>query len=349
MIKSLLAILAVLLIVASVMPLVRKDAWWIRMFDFPRAQILILELLVLVAGLVVWDMRDPLQLSIAVMLVLALGYQSSTIFPFTPMATKQVLASSGRVADSTFSLLIANVLMSNREAARLRKIICDADPDVILLLEPDDWWEARMRGLESAYQHALKKPLSTRHGMLLYSRFPLLNSQFKFLVEDAIPSIHTQIQLPSGTRFWLHGLHPDPPSPTESDKSTERDVELLIVAEIVRDRDEPTIVAGDLNDVAWSHTTTLFQKVSGLLDPRRGRGLFNTFHAKHVLVRWPLDHVFHSDHFTLVEMKRMPAFGSDHFPVYVKLDLQPEAQSDQEEPELDSEDEEHVETKMNRI
>jgi endonuclease/exonuclease/phosphatase (EEP) superfamily protein YafD len=281
--------------------------------------------------------------------MLVLGYQMRTMFPFTRIAAKQVPSSSRQESDSTFSLLVANVLMSNRETVRLLKMIGDTDPDIILLLESDDWWETQMRVLETSHRHTLKKPLSTRHGMLLYSRFPLVDSKFKFLVDDEIPSIHTKFLLPSGKRVWLHGLHPDPPSPTESDKSTARDVELLIVGEAVKDRDEPTIVAGDLNDVAWSYTTTLFQKVSGLLDPRRGRGFFNTFNAKNVLIRWPLDHVFHSDHFALVEMKRMSAFGSDHFPVYVKLDLQPELQSEQEGPELDHEDAERVEEKMSRL
>src|SRR5690606_20912724 len=115
------------------------------------------------------------------------------------------------------------------------------------------------------------------------------------------------------------------PFPTENSRSTERDAELLLVAKEVKDMRSPILVVGDLNDVAWSYTTKLFQKISGLLDPRVGRGFYSTFHAQYPLARWPLDHIFTSSHFRLICIQRLKNIGSDHFPIFIKLQLQPKA------------------------
>jgi len=201
---------------------------------------------------------------------------------------------------------------------------------------------------KDGYDFTIKEPRENKYGMLLYSRLPLQDPEVKYLLKAGIPSMHTRIQLRSGKWFWFHGLHPVPPSPTEADSSLPRDAELLIVGRKVKDHTLPAIVAGDLNDVAWSSTTRLFQKTSALLDPRKGRGIFNTYNAKIPFMRWPLDHVFHSEHFLLGEMRRLPAFGSDHFPVYVRLVLHSDAATVQSVPSAEAEDVETAKEKIDK-
>ena len=146
----------------------------------------------------------------------------------------------------------------------------------------------------------------------------------------------------------LYGLHPEPPAPAEADTSLPRDAELVMIAREVAAADQPAIVAGDLNDVAWSHTSRLFRRLSRMLDPRIGRGMFNSFHARYWFLRWPLDHVFVSDDFVLHAIRRLPAFGSDHFPILITVAYAPKAAEAQEAPEPDADDQAEADDKLER-
>lgn len=329
--------LAGILILSTVAPFVRHDAWWIRVFDFPRVQIAVGAALLIAwyasAGLSGW-----LDTALVLALVACLFYQIVRIWPYTPLHSKQVVDAPDDPLHEQISVMVANVLTPNRNAARLRAFVERYDPDVLLCVETDRWWEAALEPLERRYPHSVKCPQDNLYGMHLYSKRPLHDADIKFLLEDGVPSIHAWVELQSGRRVRIHAVHPTPPAPTENPSSAERDAELLLVARAVEKQPEPTLVFGDLNDVAWSATTALFQKISGLLDPRIGRGMFSTFHAKYPFLRWPLDHIFISSDFTLAALERLPAFGSDHFPIYARLAFAPEAEAVHEEPEADQAD-----------
>jgi endonuclease/exonuclease/phosphatase (EEP) superfamily protein YafD len=328
----LLLLLAAVPVTATLLPLVREEDWWIRIFDFPRLQITVLAFVVLALALG-WRRPGPVRWWIVAVLSGCLAWQAAMIYPYTKLADPQVLDAGSQAGDDTIAVLVANVLMHNRESERLLEIIRDADADVVLLLEPDAWWAGQLGGLEERYPHVVSKPLDTTYGMILYSRLELVSPEVQYLVEDDIPSIHARVVMPSGVQVHLWCLHPEPPAPSHAEETIERDVELLLVADEVKALGEPAIVMGDLNDVAWSYTTTLFLKISQLLDPRIGRGMFNTYDARNPLLRWPLDHVFFSDDFLLSDISRLPAFGSDHFPIYVRLVHNPEVGKMQDGPE----------------
>src|SRR5690606_13581435 len=143
-------------------------------------------------------------------------------------------------------------------------------------------WQSALAPLDESHPHGLRCPLDNTYGMHLWSRWPLENGGFRYLIEDDIPSIKTDVRLPWGGTLRLYGLHPEPPSPTQSETSESRDAELLLVGRECARVEGPIVVAGDLNDVAWSRVTRGFVQISGLKDPRLGRGLYNSFHA-----RWP--------------------------------------------------------------
>ena len=337
-------ILAGLVIWLSFWSLIPRDEWWFRGADFPRLQILVLGIIaffLLIFWQGEWDLKREV---ILFLLIAALAYQLKMVLPYTFIWKKQVahVREEQLDPDRQISLIVSNVLTPNDQYHLLIEQIQKHQPDIVLTLETDQTWQNELSVIEKDYPYRVPVPLDNLYGMHLYSKLELKDVEVKFILSDEIPSIHTTVILRSGQPVQLYCLHPKPPSPTEAKDSVLRDAELLIVGDQIKDLDESCIVMGDLNDVAWSRTTRLFQRISGLLDPRVGRKYVNTFHADYKLLRWSLDHIFHSTDFALVQMQRLPHVGSDHFPVYVTLQTGRVFENIQEELEQTNADEDEA-------
>ncbi len=324
-------ILAGLVVFVSVWGLLPLDHWWIRGVDFPRIQILVIGLVSLIGLLVLAPQWESWDVVLLLALIGAVGLQLRMVLPYTRLWKKEVRQALPIPDAVQIKLMVSNVLTPNDNTQALVDLVQQKNPDILITLESDQKWQDALSVIEPDYPYNVKVPLDNLYGMHLYSKLELIDPEVKYLLIDDIPSIHTQLRLPNDEVIWLYCLHPMPPSPTEADKSTTRDAELLMVGRHINENNQTAILAGDLNDVAWSKTTLMFQRISGLLDPRIGRFFINTFHVNYPFLRWALDHIFHSPCFTLVNIERLPSIGSDHFPVMTTLQYEACATAEQEE------------------
>ena len=350
------AAFGLLLATGTLLSLTRLTGWPARMWDFPRLQIAVLALAAGIfepvlaavsasAGWLDWSF-------LALMLAVAV-WQASRIYKYTPLAPHEVGVAAARTGDPrVLRIVISNVLQDNRQYDRWRHVVAAEDAEVIVAAEVDqDWARQIAAGFGESHPYNVVQPQDNCYGMALFSRLPLRDPRVEFIVQSDVPSIHATLSLIDATEICLHCLHPRPPTPQEQQSSGPRDVELIVVAKRVRrhrdtGRIEPTIIVGDLNDVAWSRTTKLFQQLSGLLDPRRGRGFYNTFNANFRLLRFPLDHVFISREFRLVDLRVLEHVGSDHFPVSITVSFEPENQDDQKENQPRPKDEQEAQQRL---
>ena len=324
----------VLLIASTILPWLPWPHGLIRACEFPRVQIASCAA-VLVPMNFLWDFGvGSIAALIAQLSIICV--QASYCWRFTPLHRVETLADSGGVSDNSIRILSANVKLSNRRFDALVDLVKDSAPDILIAMEVDEQWSNALQPLREHLTHAVQWPSENSYGIVLLSKLELVDPEIRFLIFDAVPSIRTGVRLRNDELVRLYAVHPEPPVPYED--TLGRDGELIKIAQEVRGDNLPTIVAGDLNDVAWSRTTARFQRLSRLLDPRVGRGFFNTFDARFPFLRWPLDHVFHDARFRLVNISRLRDIGSDHFPLMFELALHRAPVSDAEPPVPDIDD-----------
>ncbi|WP_169714346.1 endonuclease/exonuclease/phosphatase family protein [Algoriphagus antarcticus] len=342
--RILTLLICAIVLITTGLPLINSAEWWIRIFDFPRFQIAILTVVAIILAFVFLKFKWAYKIPLLVILAVCLIYQIQFVLVYTPLYNTQAKDSNKQRGENSFSLLVSNVRMENEEKERFQELVKKVNPDVLLITEPDKAWSAAVSKLDVDFPYSIKHPLENSYGMILLSKLPLTESAVNFLVKDSIPSIFTKITLPSGIKIDFYGVHPEPPKPGTD--TYERDTELLLIGEKIRDSKNPTLVAGDLNDVGWSVTSKLFRKYSRLVDPRQGRGFFNTYSVMTPMFRYPLDHIFYSKEFGLLSLEKLEDVGSDHYPIFISLNYEPDEDNTEGLKDTNAVEEEEVEEKI---
>jgi len=213
-------------------------------------------------------------------------------------------------------MICINVLQSNTEYERLIDLVNNVQPDILLTMETNKAWEKALETIEGDYSYVYKVPKENRYGMHLYTNLKVTKAKEHYFVSDERPAIEAHMVDKNNTNFVFWGIHPPPPSPTEKRTSKQKDAELMMIAKLVRAEKTPCLVTGDFNNVCWSRSAKMFEKISELHDARKGNGIHGTFPVGPQIFRFPLDLLYNSEEIKVSEIKILPAIGSDHLPVF---------------------------------
>lgn len=337
-------ILAVIFIISPFLPATEHPHWFFRTADFVRLQSMAIEIALIVLLLFFGNITNTFHLILFLGLTGAFIYQFVKVIKYSSFFPRKRTTST---SDGCVSVLAANILQTNTNYEGFKDLIEKYNADVVLAMETNKAWEEGLKSIEAEYPYCIKETNEKFYGMLLYSKQKLIAPEVNYLVEDHVPSIHFQLPLGPET-VYFQCLHPAPPSPTENETSKERDAELIISAKKLRELDQPIVVCGDMNDVVWSRVTRLFKKITGMIDPRIGRGFYSTYHAGYWFMRFPLDHLFHTDDLYVDKMERSKNFGSDHFAMYYEIKHKKKVATPAD-PDLDEDDVELMNTITDRM
>ena len=157
------------ILLVSLLPLLRHPHWFIRGMDFPRLQFTILAVALLFAHLVFLDIKAPITQILLLVTTLCVVWQLWWILPFTFVWPKEVKNSDDHSIDKQLTILTSNVFTPNRQADALITLVKQYQPDVLVTLESDQWWQEQLKVIEVDMPYCVKCPLDNLYGMHVYS------------------------------------------------------------------------------------------------------------------------------------------------------------------------------------
>jgi endonuclease/exonuclease/phosphatase (EEP) superfamily protein YafD len=299
---------AVVLTIATVAS-VLGNLWWV--LDFANE----FRLHYVVAGLLLvacaTAMRRP-RLAAVGLLIAALHAISIS----GPLLAPRAEAAVG--TGTAFRLTTLNVFYENRDTQATLDYVARTQPDVVVFEEAIRHWPASLVPLRAAMPYVVGIPseISRRKGLMLFSRYPIVDVAYEVPVATHEPFIVARIAIGPEV-VTVIAVHPS--HPTSSSFARTRELYLKRVAEVVARTDGPVVVAGDFNSSPWSEPFLNLQREGRLTDAAARRPWFSTWPTWLPGLGLPLDHVLVNRRLVVRELERGPDVGSDHYPVTADL------------------------------
>ena len=245
----------------------------------------------------------------AVIFLVFAGMNLATVLPL-------YIATGDRPPEGTptIRVLLLNVNTRQGDFFKVRRLIADKNPDLVILEEVSDLWLAGLKSINASYPYSISRPREDNFGIALFSRFPLDGKVVDF-EPGGVPSIVATVVIEK-KRLQVIATHPLPPIGRLY--SEHRNNQLALLPSYIS-ASLPVILAGDLNTTPWNYYFKKLLRQSGLKDSSRGYGIQPTWPNNNPLLRIPIDHLLHSSDIRIVDRYTGGDVSSDHYPVIVDL------------------------------
>lgn len=227
------------------------------------------------------------------------------------------------VVDRTLRVFTYNTYHLNNNYQSILNAVDSSNADIVLFQEfKSGFYNSNHAIMKQKYPfHYAELEQGIPQGKALYSKYPINNAKSVLLRGDFQKVIHAKIDV-EGHHVSVIGVHTV--SPQSQARTRIRNTEIIALQRLVHNLyqgDEPLIVAGDFNSTPWQRNMKDFKQQTGL----NNNQLYNIIPTWPVwlpaIARVPIDHIFHSDKFGKYKYYKGLDAGSDHFPVFVDLEL----------------------------
>ena len=228
------------------------------------------------------------------------------------------LTDAGTTVVGKVKILLINVSTSNTDHDKTMEYIKRMNPDLLALEEINDRWLSDLSPVLASFSSKEVLTREDNFGIGLFGKIPFQNSKVEYFGKARVPSIISKICIAERPVTILF-THPLPPGSV--DYFHLRNEQLEEIASSRKDFGDSLIVMGDLNTTSWSYYYKRFVSRMKLHDSRKGFGIHASWPAMLPIMLIPIDHCLISGDIIVLDRKVGHNLGSDHYPVYIELEL----------------------------